>query len=135
MGRTIQPDGLFDASDRLYSQARIDDGVLSVSGQVGWDEDGELVGPDVESQTTRAFENVRLVLEEVEEDLDSVTKVTSYFTAIEDDFAAYKRVWDETFDRPYPAHTALGVEALAEPELCVEIEVEVPLSNPQRGAE
>lgn len=127
--RVINPEGMYDATERLYSHARVEDGTLYMSGQVGRDRHGDVVGPDIESQTRRAFENVETILDAVDEDRTSVAKVTSYFTDIESDFTAYKRVWGERFDEPYPAHTAIGVEALATPELRLELEVEVPLEE------
>ena len=127
--RVINPEGMYDATERLYSHARVQNGTLYVSGQVGRYRHGDVVGPDIESQTRRAFENVETILAAVDEDLTSVAKVTSYFTDIESDFTAYKRVWGETFAEPYPAHTAIGVEALATPELCLELDVEVPLGE------
>lgn len=129
MARTINPDGLFDATERLYSHARVENGTLYMSGQVGWDADGALAGTDIESQTRQAFHNVGVILETVDRDLEDVTKITSYFTDIERDFATYKEVWDEVFEEPYPAHTAIGVDALAAEKLLLELEAEVPLQE------
>jgi enamine deaminase RidA (YjgF/YER057c/UK114 family) len=125
----ITPESMYDSTERLYSHARVENGTLYMSGQVGRDATGEVVGDDIESQTRRAFENVATILEAVDEDLDSIAKVTSYFTDIEADFPAYKDVWGEVFAEPYPAHTAIGVDALAVPELRLEVEVEVPLEE------
>lgn len=125
----INPDSMYDPTERLYSHARVEDGTLYMSGQVGRDATGEVVGRDIESQTRRAFENVETILGAVEADLGSIAKVTSYFTDIEADFGTYKEVWGEVFAEPYPAHTAVGVEALAVPELRLELEAEVPLEN------
>jgi 2-iminobutanoate/2-iminopropanoate deaminase len=127
--RVINPEGMYDATERLYSHARVENGTLYMSGQVGRDRHGDVVGPDIESQTRRAFDNVATILEAVDEDLTSIAKVTSYFTDIQGDFATYKDVWDDTFEEPYPAHTAIGVEALATPELRLELEAEVPLEE------
>ncbi|MFB6097502.1 MAG: RidA family protein [Haloferacaceae archaeon] len=125
----INPEGLYDPTDRLYSHARVEDGTLYMSGQVGRTVDGDPVGDDFEAQARQAFANVGVVLEAVDEDFASVAKVTSYFTDIEADFGTYKDVWGETFAEPYPAHTAVGVEALAAPDLRLELEAEVPLSE------
>ncbi|WP_276259573.1 RidA family protein [Haloglomus litoreum] len=127
MTRVIDSPDLPDVSDRNYSQARIDDGTLYVAGQVGWDADNEIVGDDIESQTRRTFRNVELILEEVDRDLGDVTKVTSYFTHIEEDFPTYKEVWSELFEAPYPCHTAIGVAKLAAPETRVEVEFQAPV--------
>ena len=124
----INPDGLIDATEIGYSQAVVAGGTLYASGQVGWDADFEVAGDDVESQARQAFENVAVLLAEVDADLDEVAKVTSYLVDPEDRVEDYLAVFSETFDEePYPAHTILGVEALARPEFLVEVEVEVPL--------
>lgn len=150
----ILPDELSDSTARLYTHARVANGTLYMSGQVGWtgddavdDEefegdddgrrpgvdyrpgDGTTPGSDIEAQTSQAFRNVEIILKEVDKELSDIRKVTSYFTDIERDFGGYKTVWGEIFDEPYPAHTAVGVEALAAPDLLVEIEAEVPLAE------
>lgn len=126
-GRVINPDAVFDPTDRGYAHARVADGTLYMSGQVGRDSDDRTAGDDIESQTRQAFENVGAVLEEVGRGFDDVAKVRSYFVDIEGDLAGYKAVWGEYFEPPYPAHTAIGVAALADPALRVEIEAAVPI--------
>jgi enamine deaminase RidA (YjgF/YER057c/UK114 family) len=125
----LNPDGLYDPTERLYSHARIADGTLYMSGQVGRNGDGDVVGPDIGTQARRVFENVGVILEAVDEDFASIAKVTSYFTDIEADLSPYKEIWGEVFAEPYPAHTAIGVEALATPQLRLEVEAEVPLTE------
>lgn len=127
--RVINPDELFDPTERLYSHARLEDGILYMSGQVGWDADRNLAGPGIESQARQAFDNVGVILDTVDEEFSSVAKVTSYFTDIETDLGPYKEVWGEVFSEPYPAHTAIGVDALATEELRLELEVEVPIEE------
>lgn len=150
----ILPDDLSDSTARLYTHARVANGTLYMSGQVGWSgddavDDGEFAdgeesqrpgvdyrpgdgttsGSDIEAQTRQAYENVDIILDEVDKELSDVRKVTSYFTDIERDFAGYKTAWGEIFDEPYPCHTAVGVDALAAPDLLVEVEAEVPLDE------
>ena len=147
----ILPDELSDSTARLYTHARVANGTLYMSGQVGWegseaeaetdvDEsdrpgvayregDGTTSGTDIESQTRQAFENVAIILEHVDKELSDVRKVTSYFTDIDRDFGGYKTVWGQLFEEPYPAHTAIGVDSLAAEDLLLEIEAEVPLED------
>lgn len=127
MGRVINPDSMVDPTDRDYTHARVADGVLYVSGQVGWRGDGRLAGDAVEAQARQAFANLETILSEVDRDLGDVVKVRSYLTDIDRDFAAFKRVWAETFDEPYPCHTAIGVDGLATPDLLVELEAQAPV--------
>lgn len=124
--RSVQPDGLIDAGEIGYSQAVVtDDGRVFCSGQVGWDESFEMAGDDLESQARRAFENVEILLAEVDRDLDGVAKVTSYLVDPDAHLERYLEVWSEVFsEEPYPAHTIVGVDSLARPEFLVEIDVE-----------
>lgn len=146
----ILPDELSDSTARLYTHARVADGILFMSGQVGWqgreadpevDEvddadrpgvayregDGSVPGSDIKAQTRQAYENVAIILGEVDKELADIRKVTSYFTDIDRDFGGYKTVWGELFDEPYPCHTAIGVDSLAAEDILLEIEAEVPL--------
>ena len=127
--RAINPDASFDPSDRRYSHAWTAGGTLYMSGQTGWRPDMTLAGDDIAAQTRQAFENVGSILEAVDRDLGDVVKVTSYFVDIDRDLAGYKDVWADVFDEPWPAHTAIGVEALAHPDLLVEVEAEAPLAE------
>ena len=147
----ILPEELSDSTARLYTHARVANGTLYMSGQVGWegrdadadteiDEadrpgveyregDGTTPGTDIRAQTRQAFRNVEIILEHVDRELSDVRKVTSYFTDIDRDFGGYKTVWGELFEEPYPAHTAIGVQSLAAEDLLLEIEAEVPLER------
>ena len=126
--QTINPDGLIDSTGIGYSQAIVENGTFYMSGQVGWDADFQLAGDDVQSQARQAFENVETLLSEVDADLSDVAKVTSHVVDPHDRLEAYLAVWDEVFEtEPYPCHTILGVDQLAQEGLLVEIEVEVPL--------
>ena len=126
----INPDGLIDSTGIGYSQAVVADGTFYMSGQVGWDADFELAGDDIASQARQAFANVETLLAEVEADLSNVAKVTSYLVEPHDRLEAYLGVWNEVFEEePYPCHTLLGVDQLAQEGCLVEIEVEVPLGE------
>lgn len=147
----ILPDELSDSTARLYTHARVANGTLYMSGQVGWegsdadaeteiDEsdrpgvdyregDGTVPDTEIRSQTRAAFKNVEIILQEVDKELSDIRKVTSYFTNIDRDFGGYKTVWGELFDEPYPAHTAIGIDSLAAEDLLLEIEAEVPLED------
>jgi reactive intermediate/imine deaminase len=95
---------------------------IYVSGQVGWDRDGNVVGPgDIKAQARQAIENIRSVLAVTGATLDDVVKVTMYVT----DMALAplaREVRQEYFTKFPPASTGLEVKALATPELLVEIE-------------
>lgn len=127
--RAINPDGLFDPTERAYTHARVEGGTLYMSGQVGRDADGTVAAGDIRAQARQALDNVGTVLAAVDREYGDVAKVTTYFTDIEAHLAPYKDVWTAYFDQPYPAHTAIGVEALANPDLLLEVEAETPLDD------
>ncbi len=105
-----------------YSQAiRIGD-LVFVSGQASIGEDGGVVGVgDFLAQAHHTFANLRAVLEAAESALDRVAKLTIFLT----DMANFPHVVDlrgQYFSEPYPADTTVQVQALALPDLMLEIE-------------
>ena len=108
-----------------FSQAwRIDDAgsIVFVSGQAPISADGRLVGEgDFEAQVRQVLENLRTVLEEAGSGLDAVVKLTVYLTEMSL-LRDYTRIKSEFFAGEQPASTALGVTALARPEMMVEVE-------------
>lgn len=125
---TIQPDGLINAPSIGYSHAIVEDEALYTSGQVGWDEEFELAGEDVQSQARKAFNNVETLLAEVDKSLEDVTKVTAHIVDLHENREGFFEVWQEFYSEPpYPCLTLLGPDQLAQPGLLVELEVDVPI--------
>jgi reactive intermediate/imine deaminase len=108
-----------------FSQGwRIDDGrsVIFVSGQTAISGEGQVVGAgDFEAQTHQALENLRTVLEAAGASLQEIVKLTVFLTDISK-LRDYSRIKAEFIPGPQPASTAVGVSALALPELMIEIE-------------
>lgn len=133
MARTvIAPDDLYDSTEYMFNQAIVADGTLYMSGQIGTDADVDAAGADFESQCRKAFGNVGILLDELGKDYADVAKVTSYLVDLETHLPAYRTVWAECFDEPYPCHTILGVAGLstiADEDLLIEVEIEVPLTD------
>jgi enamine deaminase RidA (YjgF/YER057c/UK114 family) len=131
MSRDVfNPDGLVDAPSIGYNHGIVEDGRLYMSGQVGWDEDFEVAGDDIESQTRKAFENVETLLDAVDRDLADVTKVTAHIVDPPAHRAGFFEVWNEVYDeQPYPCLTILGPQQLAQEAFLVELEVEVPVEE------
>jgi len=129
----IQPDGLIDAPSIGYSHAIVEDGTLYTSGQVGWDEEFELAGEDIQSQASKAskaFENVETLLAEIDKSLEDVTKVTAHIVDLHENREDFFEVWQEFYSEPpYPCLTLLGPDQLAQPGMLVELEVEVPVET------
>jgi 2-iminobutanoate/2-iminopropanoate deaminase len=108
-----------------FSQAWRVDGARStvfVSGQAAISADGQLVGADdFECQVRQVFENLQMVLEQAGTGLDAVVKLTVYLTDMSR-LREYTRIKGEFFTGKQPASTAVGVTALARPEMLIEVE-------------
>lgn len=92
-------------------------------GQVGTDFDGKLVGlGDPEAQTRQAMKNVKQLLEDAGSELGHVVKITTYIT----DPRFRESVYRETgkwLKGVFPVSTGIVVQALAQPEWLMEIDV------------
>lgn len=98
---------------------------IYISGQVGINEKGEVVGKgDLKRQTEQAFENVRLALAAVGGTFKDVVKTNLYVVGFRPEHIAIIRevrsryVWAE---HP-PSSTLVGVSALVGPDWLIEIE-------------
>ncbi len=93
---------------------------LYVSGQVPVAEDGST--PEaIEDQVALAFDNVQTVLAEADMSLEDIVRVNVYLTD-KDYFPAFRDHRNRLFTDHKAASTAVAVEALAHPQLKVEIE-------------
>jgi 2-iminobutanoate/2-iminopropanoate deaminase len=95
-----------------YSQAIKAGGFVFVSGQLGLAPGGsEPVGPTIEDQTARIFDNLEAILEEAGSGLDRIVK-TTVFLADLDDFQGMNRVYGERVGAQPPARSTVEVAAL-----------------------
>jgi 2-iminobutanoate/2-iminopropanoate deaminase len=108
-----------------FSQAWRVDGagsIVFVSGQAPISADGQLVGEgDFEAQVRQVFSNLRTVVEQAGGGLEAVVKLTVFLTDMTR-LRDYTRIKGEFFTGGQPASTAVGVTALARPEMMVEVE-------------
>lgn len=117
------PDGIFKPA--TFSQVAIAQGdrIVFISGQTARDEKSNIVAVgDVRKQTERVFENLRVAIESAGGSMADIAKITTFVVGLKPD----DRVWigemvKKHFPKP-PAHTLVGISALAAPELLVEIE-------------
>jgi enamine deaminase RidA (YjgF/YER057c/UK114 family) len=98
--------------------------LLTIAGQIGWTNQGELVGPDMVGQFAQALENVLAVIKEAGGRPEHLCSMTIFVT----DINAYRthqrelgRVWRERLGRHYPSMALIGVSELVEPHAIVEI--------------
>lgn len=112
-----------------YSQAlRIGDRV-EISGQGGWDADFTFSAQSLEDEIIKACDNIEKTLAEAGATWRDVVNVHSYHVPAADDSIGDEHTSVMTdqlrrrFGESRPLWTALGVKALAMPEMRVEIEV------------
>ena len=124
----VNPAGLPEVP--IYRQVSVATGsrIVSVAGQVAVDADGTMVGEgDLAAQVEQCYRNVATALAEVGGSLDDVVKLTVYLVDWTPDkmplFAdGVARASATLGVTPLPPLTGIGVAALAEPGLLVEVE-------------
>src|SRR5487761_2706107 len=85
---------------QFSGSVRTDDLVVA-SGQAGFDDDGRLVGEDVESQLRQAFRNLDRVLREQGSSLDGALRIIASLSDASH-YPAFKTVRAEFLHAPYP---------------------------------
>jgi 2-iminobutanoate/2-iminopropanoate deaminase len=118
--RQINPAGL-GPQGVSYSQGVVAGDFLFVAGQVGFDENDELVGKgDVAAQTRRTLERVRTVLKEAGAELSDLVSANVFLKDI-GDFREFDSAWREVMGDHRPARAT--VEApMVSPDILVEIQ-------------
>jgi enamine deaminase RidA (YjgF/YER057c/UK114 family) len=112
-----------------YSNGVIANGVLFVSGQVGWDENG-VFPSDFVRQARQALSNVCAVIEAAGAKPDRITRLNWYVTdrnAYKGHLAEIGTVYREVIGRHFPAMSVVEVSGLVEDEALVEIEATVAM--------
>ena len=122
--RVLHPEGW--PRPRGYANGIVASGrTIHVAGQIGWDREGRLVGPDIVSQTRQALRNIVDVLAVDGARAEHIVRLTWYVTSRADYVAARLGIgvaYREVMGAHYPAMTAVEVSALVEPGAVVEIE-------------
>jgi enamine deaminase RidA (YjgF/YER057c/UK114 family) len=106
--------------------------MVFVSGMIGWDEQGKLVGEDFASQARQALKNIVQVLAEANAKPEHIVRLTWYVTDKKEYLAAYKELgaaYRELIGSHYPAMSAVQVSALVEDGARVEIEATAVISD------
>lgn len=122
--RTLQPDGW--PRPRGYANGVVARGrQIFVAGQIGWDANGRLVGPDLVTQARQALENIVAVLATDGARPEHLVRLT-WYVVDRDAYVASERALGEAYreviGRHFPAMTAVQVSALIEPGAVIEIE-------------
>ena len=113
-----QPEGVVRPK-APYSPVVRDGDLVYTAGQVGFDEQGDLVPGGLEAQVRRTLENLTACLRAAGCGLEDVLKVNAFLADL-GEFDTYNSVYREFFREPYPARTTVG--ALLPAGILVEIE-------------
>ena len=117
-GVTTQPDPY---RPYLLSQAIKTGPFAFVSGQAGYNDEGQIVEGGFVAQGEQAFKNLDRALKAAGSSLDRVVKVTIFVT----DMNQFNHVVDlrrKFFTAPYPADSIVEIKALYTREAMIEIE-------------
>ena len=95
-----------------------------LSGQVGWDENGTIVGPDLASQIAQAHINIKKILAEAGATAADIVRLNTYVTNYgPEDGAVVNAANHKLFEGiTPPSATLLGVQALYAPDIRCEVE-------------
>ena len=119
--RSIDVSGLV-ATGSAWSQVTVAGGLVFVSGQIAWNEKGELIGGhSVEEQAEYVFGNLERALEGAGSGLEKLARISAYLTD-SDHVAAFRSVRDGWLEGIRPASTIVIVSALVDPGLLVEVD-------------
>ena len=123
----INPDNVPDYLTYGLSHAVVAEGGKTVylSGQVGWNEKSESVGPDLASQLAQAHENIRRVLAAAGGTVADIVRLNTYVANYRPEEgevvnAANKKLFG---DHVPASMTLMGVQALYSPDVRCEVEV------------
>ncbi|MEU5397849.1 RidA family protein [Streptomyces sp. NPDC005963] len=104
------------------------DQLVFTSGQIGWDESGNIVGADDPlAQTEQAFANLARTLEAAGSSMDRIVKITGFIARPEalEEIRSVRDRWLPT----RPPSTFVFVAGLVQPDLIVEFEA-IAVRNP-----
>jgi enamine deaminase RidA (YjgF/YER057c/UK114 family) len=120
-GERVNPPGVHTPQANYSHVTRVGN-TLYISGQLGLDADGNLVGQgDAAAQAEQCYKNIQTIIRHFGGTMDDVVKITQYITDL-----AYRpvvaRPRDTYLGTPGPASTLVVVKGLAGPDYVVEIE-------------
>lgn len=133
MHTELQPDGW--PRPRGYTNGIVASGqIVFVSGQIGWNSQGEFETDDLVGQIRQAFENVVAVLAVAGGRPEHVTSLTWYLTDKREYLDRSKEIgaaYRAVMGAHYPTMTAVEVSSLMESRAKVEIQAIAVIPTPQ----
>lgn len=123
----INPDNMAPYLPYGLSHAVVAEGGKTVylSGQLGWDENGNLAGPDLASQLAQAHVNIRKILAEVGATPADIVRLNTYVVNYKglEDGEVVNAANLKLFEGVMPASaTLMGVQSLYTPDIRCEVE-------------
>ncbi len=106
--------------------------LLFVAGQIGWNQEQELVGKDFVKQFRQALRNVAVVIKTAGGEPKSVGRLTIYVTDKQlylDKLSQVGKAYRGVMGEHYPAMAVVEVKSLLEPDALVEIEATAVLAS------
>lgn len=100
--------------------------MVFLAGQIGWDEQSRIVGPDLVSQARQALRNIVSLLERAGAAPRHITHMTWYLTRpdeYERQLPAIALAYNELIGREFPPMTTVGVSSLMSADACIAIDV------------
>jgi len=125
----INPKSLFDSRQYGFSQIIVSKpgNMVFISGQVAWDENGQIVGKNnLAVQTQKALDNLKIAMKAAGGTLDNIVMLRIYKVNYQPaDGAIISQALINNFgkDNP-PASTWLNVQGLANKDFMIEIEAQ-----------
>ena len=124
--QSINPDTLFNSVQYGFSQIAVGSGsrFVTISGQVGWDADGNIVGAgDLKTQTMQAFQNLDTAIQAAGGSLDYILSLRIYIVqSVMPESVVVSEGLKRFFPQNPPTSTWLGVPMLANADFLIEIE-------------
>ena len=116
----IKPANMHEAA---YAHAVKAGNTLYLAGQIARDASGNLVGEgDFTAQAHQVWRNIQTILEASGAGLSDIVRITTYLVRRQD-IPASREVGAHWFPEGRPASTLLVIDALATPELFIEVDV------------
>jgi 2-iminobutanoate/2-iminopropanoate deaminase len=106
---------LLNERDRGFSAASVvplgEKSLIFVSGEVGRDGTGKIVGGGFEAEARQCFANIQRTLQSCNAQMSDVVRITAYVKDLAD-YAIYSKVRNEVFGADWPASASVGVSDL-----------------------
>jgi 2-iminobutanoate/2-iminopropanoate deaminase len=120
--KTMSKQAITSDKSLPFSEVVIANGMAYVSGQIGFNREGELVDGGIEAQTRATFENLKTVLAKANLGLEDVVRSGCYLVNRED-LTTFNKIYAEYFTSDKPARSTVFVAGLPIKRSIVEIDV------------